>query len=266
VIPRKEPISSGEFSPFRLPVRKGQEFHVYDDALFATNRKTFALFDICGDLQAIQIGDISTIGSDFQGIFGDFAVIGEKCFRIRPNYDTIASENASLIAALFRRTEGLSTASGLLIEKLRDMKSVRQLRELVATVGPSARSPAAQVRFARAIQFSGIVNPHMILLGLMHFRDVLEGKMIEEAQIPLFEAMFHPACRHAIRDYFLDGRDKLTRDTLAVVIQRYAGGEDDWKDAAESLESYEAVCRDVGNESRAEIANLIATLNRRGLP
>jgi hypothetical protein len=242
---------------------------VYDDALFITNRSEFGFFDLRKE-SMIPIGEISLIPTDFQGIFESrLAVAGMTCFRITPAYDVITSQSGRagrpLIAALFRRADGLSTATALLMKTFNEVKSIEGLKKLVEDIGPSARSPAAQVRFARAIQFSGLVNPHMILLGLLHYRKVLGDEITEEAKIPLFEAMFHPRCRHTMSDFFMGSGEKLKQDALKVVMQRYGGEGVLPLEVAPGIKTYQAVCETLGNSKQANVARLIADLNNGSL-
>jgi hypothetical protein len=239
------------------------KFCVYDDALFVTHGRSFSLFDLA-DGTAVAIGEPSQVVPNFEGIYNsELAVATGKCFRIRATYESIPYRHGAsrLIAALFRRSDGLPAGVALLAKALREVSSVKELKDLIGAVGPSARSPAAQVRFARALQFSGPVNPHMVLLGLLHYREVL-GELTEEAQLPLFEAMFHPLCRYAMRDFFMASAERFKKDALRVVMQRYGRQFEVPLEIADSVASYICVCESLADQEQSAVAGLISTLDR----
>jgi hypothetical protein len=254
------PIAISPYTDFKAGQLK---FCVYDDALFVAVGRTYSLFDLA-DGDAIAIGEPSHVVQNFEGIYNsELAVADGRSFRIRITYDAIAyrPENDRLIAALFRRREGLSAAVALLTKAVRDVGTVQKLKELISAIGPSAKSPAAQIRFARAIQFSGLVNPHMVLLGLLHYRSVV-GEMTEEAHVALFEAMFHPLCRYAMRDFFIASTEPFKKDALRLVMQRFGKQFEIPLEITDSIASYIGACEGFADTEQAAAAGLIARLDR----
>jgi hypothetical protein len=237
-------------------------FSVYDDALLLSNGAQFRLLDIAGTI-AVCIGDAFAVPPGFRGAFdSQLAVAGGRLWSVRPNYESIASGSSALIAALFRRSDGLLRAIELFKDAAQSISRVQDLYALVDAIGPSARSRVAQIRFTRAIQFAGITNPHMILLGLLRYQGILGADMIHQAQIPLLEAMFHPACRHGMRDFFVCSGHRLVKEAIRQVIRKFGDAVKIPAEAAAQIDDYIEVCEDFGLKKDAARARQRIRLDR----
>jgi hypothetical protein len=226
-------------------------FSVYDDALLISNGAKLNLLDVSGTT-AVCIGEAFAAPPGFRGTFDSaLAVAGSQLWTVRPNYESIASGSAALIAALFRRRDGLLKAIELFRHAVQGICCVQDLYALVEAIGPSARSPVAQIRFARAIQFGGLTNPHMILLGLLRYQRILGRDMIDEAKIPILEAMFHSSCRHGMRDFFICSGYRLGKEALRQVVRRFGDSVKIPPEAAAQIGDYIDVCENLGLKRNA---------------
>jgi hypothetical protein len=174
---------------------------IYDDMLVVFDRKSkhCKVYDLVDDKE-ILIGGFQNQSIDsLNGIYdSSVALSSSSIVNLHPNYEAISEAPAFLIAALFRRRHGIFAATSLFLKTFTRLTTVHDLKLLIKTVAPSARSPTAQLRLTRAIQFSGIANPHFLLIALIAYARILDQDMIALAKVPLIELFFHPACRHAL--------------------------------------------------------------------
>ncbi|OHT03674.1 hypothetical protein TRFO_28865 [Tritrichomonas foetus] len=168
-----------------------------------------------------------------------------KYYTINHNYNNIISISMHMIAALFRRVDGLTPALNLLKKRLMETRNATKLIKLIEIIGPHASEPIAQLMFARAIQFSSIIDPHLILLGLVKFANVLGDKMIDEARIPLLETAIHPQCIHSINNLLCCGIIKLNKHSLNYLLSTCRKDVTIDPDLVEDILEYANVCIDL---------------------
>jgi hypothetical protein len=237
------------------------QFAVYDDALvvFESTHRYCKVYDLVDD-RPVAVG--VSCGSALESLEGiwdsSIAVSSSGIAILRPDYESILAAEGPLIAALFRRRNGLFAATSLFIKKFTHITTVGELKVLIGAVAPSARSPTAQLRLTRAIQFSGTANPHFLLLALLDYARVLGPDMIALAKVPLVELLFHPACRHALEPSAPDCAVRLPIEILAAVIR--AGLLVDWR-CAEGPLDYVEVCIGAGRTAEARTVLLKARLD-----
>ena len=170
-------------------------YDVFDDSLIIMDRtnKRVVFLDVFDS--AIVIGNPFRIeGECMKIVSNSLAVIDSELYRIETNYGIIKDIDLKIIASLFRRSNAISYSLPLLINRLKVSDTVEKLIEVVSTVGSSATTPVAQVRFCHALQFGSIVDPHLILIGLLEYYMILKERMIDEAKISLINILSHPSC------------------------------------------------------------------------
>jgi hypothetical protein len=225
-------------------------FTVFDDALlvFDPDSDEFRLFDVFENRDVL-------IGAPFQGVptVGVFksclALSDATVYDIVANYDQLPPEGSAMIAALFRRANGASAAARLLGKQFLQTDRIDDLRTLITSVGPYARSPLAQLRFVHAIQFSGVLNPHFIMLALLEYARILGAETIPDAKIPLIETMFHRAVRFTLGNLLDEWQPKLTRRVMQTIME---GGIKIDSRCADNILDYARACWVTGNRSEAK--------------
>jgi hypothetical protein len=251
------------FASFTCPYFDGDnvQISVYDDGLLVSKSETTVYLDMLEN-EAFVIGSAMPNRGIRAVCDSSLALSSGQYYEIMPNYQAIGPHSTRLIAALFRRKDGLFSAVTLLTKALQQVPNVGEFTKLITDIGPFAKSSVAQVRFARAIQFSGILDPHLILLGLLEYRRALSDAMIDEAKIPLLEMMVHPGCRFALKNLLMSAKLKLSKSDLEVVIDRCTDGfEIDSADVADILD-YAQVCIEHGRKRQARRLLLRAALDR----
>jgi hypothetical protein len=232
---------------------------VFDDCLLVQDRATneCQLFDL------YEREDIP-IGGRFQappiyGIHGSLLCLCEQgVSEIRPDYDALRPQSVAMISALFRRTDGMAAGMRLLREHFAALTNVQDLKALIDTVGPFARSPLAQLRFVRAIQFSGVLNAHFILLALIDYARILGDDMVAEAKIPLVDTMCHHSVKFGLGALLSEWPMKLTPRILERTMR--SGLRIDRRCAANMLD-YAEVLIGIGNKRQAKAILLKAKLD-----
>ena len=237
-------------------------FHAFDDALIVSSRQheRAALIDVW-DANHPEIGSLFEWPANMQGVsMSKYAVYEGKLLEIIPNYAAIENYTVEMIGALFRRTGGIASACALLSRELRSVKSVKQMKQIVQSIGPSVMNPDSQLRVAHAIQFSGITDPHLILLGLIEFHEMLGNKAILETRKIVVRAMIHPLCRNALSN-LLATQFKMDLPMLRCVFQEC--GESLFIDIShvEDILDYAEVCIEFGQTEKAKTLLLRATLD-----
>lgn len=146
---------------------------------------------------------------------------GKKLYKFDELYDNAQNENQLLlIAALFRRRNGLSAAMKLLSAELAKVSTIEEMTTLIQTVGVFASSPSAQIRFTRALQFCATTNPHLLLRGMVLYWQLLGSKVIPEAQEPLIDTMCHSECIHAIMNLMMAWKLKFDNHTARLLVEK----------------------------------------------
>ncbi|EAY10505.1 hypothetical protein TVAG_484160 [Trichomonas vaginalis G3] len=228
-------------------------FNIFDNALLIYHRPTqkFTLIDMydADDIQIFPPFDcefpILEI-LDSSKAFSDEFMLDTRC-----NYQVINVTDLNIIAALFRRTNTLTHSIFLLSNLLKGSVDVETMNKIIQTIGPSARSPSTQIRFVKAIQFSGIVDPHLILLALLRYSKILGDDMIDDAKISVIQAAFHPYCRNTLKDMFslwkLKMNDVIMKYIVTKLDESYWYGIEMFGD----ILKFAKICTDVG---KSEIA------------
>lgn len=245
------------------------KFFPYDDALLVVDTNNHAILMDLMDSYPIIIGEIFTFSSNINKIYGSsdlencqimpnysqfykYCTDGKQCYEIKPYLTRIQEDTNSLIAAILRRSTGLSPAMALFSKHLKSIQSVQKMEELVDAVGPSAISPIAQIRFSRALQFSGIPNIHLILLGLIEFSIILGDQLIIEAQMPLIETITHPSCKHTFQNLLSCWKLKLNPSTIkAIYLKNDLSFRINPKFVSDPL-MFASICIDCGRKDEAK--------------
>ena len=228
-------------------------FNVLDDALLMCdlrNNRT-VLLDILGS-EEIQIGFPFASENVIHSVFNNtIGVCPKKMFKLKIHYETIKDDSPLVIAALFRRSAAIQQAVFLLSQRLRDSKTVESMKNVVDIIATSAISPVAQIRFVRAIQYSSISDPHLILLALLRFSIILGPKMIDDARIALIEAAMHSACKNTFRNLLNVWGIKLNAHSLRIIAGK--SGHKILIDAenVEDVLVYADICIDFDNKEMA---------------
>jgi hypothetical protein len=223
-------------------------FSVFDDCLLVQNRETneCRLFDLF-ESDDIPIG-MEFLGPPIAAIHGSrLCPCDQAASEIRPNYDALRPQSVAMVSALFRRTDGIPAGMRLLREHFAALTKVQDLKGLIDTVGPFARSPLAQLRFVRAIQFSGVLNPHFIMLALLHYAKILGDDMVAEAKIPLVDTMCHQSVKFGLETLLGEWKMRLTPQILEKTMR--SGLRIDPR-CAENILDYTRVLISIGNKTR----------------
>jgi hypothetical protein len=231
-------------------VAEDAAFAVFDDALlvFDPGSEEFRLFDVFENRDIL-------IGAPFPGVptVGVFksclALSDATVYDIEENYDQLTANATDMIAALFRRANAVSAAAQLLTVQFRETTRIDDLRTLITSVGPYARSAIAQLRFVHAIQFSGVLNPHFIMLALLEYARILGTEMIPDAKIPLVETMFHRSVRFTLGNLLSEWQPKLAGHAMQAIVG--SGIKIDSR-CAENVLDYARVCWMTGNRTEAK--------------
>jgi hypothetical protein len=233
-------------------------FTVYDDCLviFDQPSSLFVIIDPAEE-EAVCLGMWKSSHRHLLGFFDSrLAVFEGKVWDIHPDYESVVTDNESVIAALIRRDGGETAAIDLLRAKLKLVHDASQMKKLIARIGPSVRRPLAQIRFTRAIQFSGITNAHLILCGLWLYVEIMmKNKCVldERAKVALWEIMFHPDCRAVASGLLSWCGIRLNKEALRTVLRLC--DEDGFKIDANFVEDildYVEVCLERGNLEMAK--------------
>ena len=242
------------------------KFFPFDDALFVSDNNGNSILIDFMESHCITIGSIfkflpnllrpyiNSLSLDFMtsptyscnySYFAD----DKMCYKVTLNLNILDENKTQKIAAILRRSTGLSHAMYLIGRYLKSVDSVEKMNELVLNVGPSAVAPIAQIRFARAIQFSGINNPHLILLGLLKFSSIM--KLTDQALIPLIEMISHSSCRYALKNLLTCYKMKLNKSALRVLLGKCDESFTIEPEFVENLLDFANICIDFGRQKEA---------------
>lgn len=197
-------------------------FNVFEDALLVCDKKNnrTVLLDLIEDAE-IQIGYPFSSENPIYCVYNDMACCPKKSFVLMVHYEAIKLDDPKIIASLFRRSKALTRAITLFTQRLRESQTVESMKAVIDAIGPSATSAVAQIRFARAIQFSSIVDPHLITLALLRYSMILGTKMIDDARVCLFEAISHASCRNTLRNLLTVWNMKLNAHALRALVGKF---------------------------------------------
>lgn len=149
----------------------------------------------------------------------DYVLCDDNCiYKLQPDYSKIKNDSLDVTAAIMRRKDGMNNAFDRLRTKLESARDNDKLKEIIKKIGPSAVDPIAQMKFTRSIQFSGISDPHLIILGLVQFSILLGDKMIDEAWIPLFECFAHSQIENLLDSAIRNGIIKLNSSSIKNLV------------------------------------------------
>ena len=237
-------------------------FHPFDGGMIVSSlEKNRAVLVDVFDINHSKVGASFDWPLNMIGVCGSrWAVYDGVCREIVPNYGDIGDCTVEMISALFRRTGGVVTACAQLKRQLRNVKSVQEMKRIVQSIGPSVMKPDIQLRVAHAIQFSGIMDPHVILLGLLEFLQMLGNRAILETRKVVTKAMIHPLCRNAVGN-LLATQFKMDMQMLRCVISEC--GDSLFIDIShvEDILDYAEVCIEFGQMRKAKRLLLRATLD-----
>ena len=112
-----------------------------------------------------------------------------------------------------RRTNGMNNAFDRLLKKLQTAEE-SDLEKIVKRVGPSAKDPIAQMKFSRLILFSGISDPHRIILLMIEYISILGEDMIDETWVPFLEIFAHSQTENLLVSAIKNNIIKLNSRTI----------------------------------------------------
>ena len=229
-------------------------FNVLDDALLMCdlrNNRT-VLLDLL-DPEEIQIGYTFASENVIHSVYANsYGLCPKKMFKLKLHYEIIRDDNPKIIASLFRRQKALSHALSLLSQRLRNSKTVESMKDVVDTIGPSATSPVAQMRFVRAIQYSTIVDPHLILLAILRFSLILCNKMIDDTRVTLIEAVAHSSCKYTFRNLLNVWNMKLNAHALRAIVGKFDHSISVDAEHVEDVLVYADICIDCNKKEMAK--------------
>lgn len=237
---------------------------VYDDALLITTIGSgiTVFLDLYEDEGEQMIGEPFYTDKTLENGFNNqYALCNDRFYLIKNNYQAIESDSQYLVAALFRRNDGVLSGSRLLMKILKSVGSVEKMKDIIRTVGKYAVSPVAQIRFAHAIQFCGITDPHLILIGLIEYTQTLGDKLINETKIPLIEALSHPYSRNSMQDYLCSNSIKLDIQSARAILGKTKDGFHPNQSIIQDYLDFASICIENGLLHEAEKMIIRASLD-----
>jgi hypothetical protein len=225
VIPYISKTTNCAFLPQKhiLPQREDASVSFYDDGLIVGTSSESHFLDLLLPDHTIAIGTLPLPNAI---VFGDDHVFsGSKYYRIAPDYEAIENvESIEVVSALLRRRNGLHAAIHVLKDILSSVKSVDAIEQICRSVGRFAVSPVAQIRYTRALQFSGIKNIHLLLLALVEFVKTRKFVISNEALAPLLSLLTNEECKFLFGDLFRAWGMKLNRSAIVAIAKKFDDG------------------------------------------
>ncbi|KAH0795680.1 hypothetical protein GPJ56_000559 [Histomonas meleagridis] len=265
-VPQIEKISSsGTVQKFPLQIFNidinidNLNFSVFDNAILVTDTKKnrSALLDFQDTEKYKVVGDVFDIKKGFKCIFDDtFSLFDNEIYEIKTNYEAIAQMKISkhLIAYLFRRRNGITSAVNMLIRRLKETCTSYQMKKLVKKIAPSLTSPVTQIRFVRALQFCGILNPQLLMIGMIEFYSIIGSEMTCEVKEAVFDIFTHNSCRNALIDLFncRPSLIKLDEEALRLLMRKCGTDMIIQPRNVDNLYEYAKVCIEFGMQKEAK--------------
>ena len=195
----------------------------------------------------------------------------DKCYFMQPSYETIHLETLTgnseqilaLIGALFRRENGLNAGMNMLVQILKDVKT-EDMEKIILNIGVYASSPIAQMRFTRALQFSGVTNPHLVLRGLVRYSQGLASKLTDEARAPLLEVLCHKECVHSLHSLMRSSGAKLSPFSLRFMLPKLDPSFRIDPTIIEDVVDYVDICIDNNRDKEAKTLIFKCSMDRPG--
>ena len=114
----------------------------------------------------------------------------------------------------------------LIMPILKTINTVAGMEEFVLKIGPSATSAVAQMRLSRAIQCSSSSDPHLVLIGLVRYAQVLGTRLLPCAKTPMFEVLLIPSLRYVLANLLSSWNIKFEASDLRTTVWKLG---DDFK-------------------------------------
>jgi hypothetical protein len=225
----------------------------YDDGMVVAADEGSFFVDLHLNAMTIVIG---TVPVQRAAVFLDgLACDDARLYRIEPDYEALQDATAEVIGALMRRSRGLHAAMGLLARALAQVASVEAMDRIAEGVGPFVISPVAQIRYARAIEFSGIPNIHLLVRALVDFYRIRREQITDEALVPLLHVLTHHDCRLFFGELFASSGAKLNKAAIRAIAGKFDEVFELNPQFAENLLDFAEVCIEFGRDRQAR--NLI---------
>ncbi|KAK8887915.1 hypothetical protein M9Y10_038974 [Tritrichomonas musculus] len=196
-------------------------FSLFDQTLLISSPKATSLIDFQGT-KSVLLGQIS--GKPDSQIVNDsyfVSISNNILYEFQENYQSFQDPcPLDIIGAIIRRKNGLQTAFEKLIISLQKSEKVTSsmIENIVKKIGAYATSPMAQIRFTRAIMYSGITNPHLILLGLLRYSNILQSKLVLEARRPLLDILSKDEIANAVPSLLSSWNQKLDKNSMEILL------------------------------------------------
>ena len=185
--------------------------------LFATS-KTAKLVDFIGQ-QPILLTEFHD--KPLAQIVNDHTLYcNNKFYEFREDYNSCFHDQIScdMIAAVLRRKNGVNTGMSKLTELLPKCNTYSSLENILTKVCSPSMSQLTQNRFIHALQYCGITNPHLILLGILKARNLM-GDSFEEASLKsLVEMMSKEECINIIPGLLSTRNKKLSKNSMSYLL------------------------------------------------
>jgi len=121
------------------------KFFPYDDALLIVDTNNHAILMDLMETHPVIIGGVFNLSSNIIKTYGSsnnkiqpnysqfysYCTDGKSCYEIVPRLTLIQNDKKSLIAAILRRSSGLSSAMALFTQHLKKINSVEKMKKLV---------------------------------------------------------------------------------------------------------------------------------------
>ncbi|OHT02862.1 hypothetical protein TRFO_06900 [Tritrichomonas foetus] len=229
-------------------------FSSFDQIVLISSQKESLLIDVLGT-HPVSFGHLADRPCA-QIVNNNYFYSNNTLYEFEENYEMYDTPHScELIAAILRRTNGIQTAMSKLSQLLKDCKTSSAMEDIVWKIGTYATSPLAQLRFTRTLQYSGITNPHLILLGMLRFAHIMGSRLTDNAMTHLLDMMAKDECVHAIPSLLSAWNQKLNKYAMKALLKSNPAFFD--LDPSFFQDSYEFIreCLNTGRQERAR--NLI---------
>lgn len=206
---------------FILP-NEDLKFSIYDKAILLSSSTKTVFVDFLAQT-SVSFGELKGIPcSVFVNDNILYSYTNNNFYEFNTNYRSIPDPcSFELISAIMRRKGSLQIALEKLEIAIKKHEKVTSstIDEIVSKIGTYATSPLEQIRFSQFLLYSGITNPHLILLAMIKYSKILDKKMIEEAKQPLFFLMTKDECAHLVPSLLASSNIKLDKKTMDFMLK-----------------------------------------------
>lgn len=200
-----------------------KEFSIstYDDALLLSSgiNNTTVLVDV-STKNVIKIGEPMPIYG--KCIDSDIFINNNEMYTIEPNYDVVNDNSIDTICSLYKRKDGDRKAINIVYNMIEHVSSIKEMDDIIYSVGPLTVTPEQQLRFTKAILFSKNTNIHLILIALLHYSQlpIENPNIIPEVSAPLHSLLYHENIKYSTNDLLYCWGMKTNKDLTKLLIEK----------------------------------------------